>query len=94
MRRVIGLVLGGGLLVGAPLGWAARESIDPRAFDPKMLYSVTYQVSQNESKTLNAVNVLDVIMLRSRPFLFVRFKGFGDKNAYLDLESVRAIIQQ
>ena len=94
MRQMAAWVLGWCLLMGAQRGWAAREVIDPRAFDSKMLYSVTYQVSQNESKTLDAVSVLDVIMLRSRPFLFVRFKGFGDKSAYLDLESVRAIIQQ
>ena len=94
MRQVTGLILGGCLFVVSQLGWAAHKVIDPRAFDPKITYSVTYQVSQTEAKTLDSVRVLDVIMLGSRPFLFVQIKGFGDKNAYLDLGSVRAIIQQ
>ena len=87
MRKVMGFLVAGWFLATSTLAWA-------EVFDPKGIYTVTYQVSQAESKTLASVQVFGVVKVGSRSFLLVQYRGFGDKKAYLDLESIRAIIDQ
>lgn len=87
LRGVVGVVL-----LAATARWVEAAGVP--GVDPKELYTVVYQVNDTESRTLDDVEVLEVIKIGSRAFLLVELRGFGDKKAYLDLDSVRSIIQR
>lgn len=86
MKLSAGLV-GLGLLLSAATGaWAAVAGVNPETE-----YNITYQVAQDQAKTVSSANILDTTEMGGKTFLVVLLPGYKTK-AYLDLDSIRAII--
>lgn len=85
--RLKGGLVGVGLLLATATGvWAAVTGVNPETE-----YNITYQVAQDQSKTVSSVKIVDTTEMRGRAFLVILLPGYKTK-AYLDLTSIRAII--
>jgi hypothetical protein len=84
--RVIGGIIGLGLwCVAASHAWAGTPPLDAATE-----YNVTYQLAQDQAKTVSSVKLVDTLELGGRSFLVMLLPGYQTK-AYIDLASVRTI---
>ena len=85
MRLMSGVISLGLWCVAASSVWAGTPPLDATTD-----YNVTYQLAQDQAKTVSSVKLVDTLELGGRSFLVVLLPGYQTK-AYIDLASVRTI---
>lgn len=82
------------LLLAAGLFTLSGRALAETMVNPDVEYSVTYEASANEARTLEAVRVIKIVQLGSRSFLVLDLGGSptAKQYGYIDLDSVRSIL--
>lgn len=80
-------------MIGAALLWVGGGNAIAQAAgpDPELEYNVTFEISNEEAKTLTAVHVLDTAEIGGRRFLVVLLPGYRTRG-FINIDSIRAIL--